>query len=100
MTTHLKVPFALDVRGSARTVTQDTPADVTQCVAVLAGTRPGERLVVPQYGIDDLSFSTFGEVDDATVADAVAEWEPRAGISIAREGVAAAARIRLSVEVS
>lgn len=99
MVEHFAVPFALDVRGHARTLEQDTPAEVVQCVVVLVGTRPGERLVVPTYGVDDLTFSTVDAVDDAFVSDAVAVFEPRAGVDIVRRVFADDARLNLTVEV-
>lgn len=96
---HLAVPFALDGRGHARTVEQDTVTEVGQCVAVLLATRPGDRLVVPGYGIDDRTFDTADGIDDESIADAVAEWEPRVTVDITRAAIDRSGRLDITVEV-
>lgn len=77
---HFVVPFGLDGRGQVATFAQDSAAEVGQCVRILLGTRPGERLMVPQFGVDDLTFA--GDVDDGWIVEAVVEWEPRADVSV------------------
>lgn len=76
---HLAVPFTIGPTGSAQTVQQGTLDEVTQCVANLAGTRPGTRLMVPKFGSPD---PTFGGLDPVTFQLAVRQWEPRATVAI------------------
>lgn len=95
MPTHLAVPFRLDPRGQAATLKQDSPAEVAQSVRILLDTRPGERLMVPDYGVDDLTF--VDAIDDGWVADAVQTWEPRATVDIVVGQISA--RTDVTVEV-
>lgn len=76
---HLAVPFGLNADGSAAVVDQDSAEDVSQCVRMLLGTVAGSRIAVPDYGIPD---PTFGGVDAAVIEAAVAEWEPRASVTV------------------
>lgn len=94
---HLAVPFALDGRGHARTVEQDTVAEVGQCVAVLLATRPGDRLIVPGFGIDDPTFDTGVDVD--LIVDAVGKWEPRATVDVVAAAIDRTGRANIAVEV-
>ena len=85
---HLRVPFRIGRNGAAETVDQDTDVEVAQSIRVLLGTRPGERLVVPDYGLDDPTFLPVGEVLDASVvADLVARWEDRANVRHVRRAI-------------
>lgn len=74
---HLKVPFALDRQGHARTTEQDSGDEIRQSVKVLLATRPGERLVIPDYGLAD---PAFAGPDAGVIAEAVQRWEPRADL--------------------
>lgn len=76
---HLKIPFTIKTDGTAATVQQDTSEDVVQCVAVLFGTDPGTRLMVPSYGITD---PTFAGINQVRVQAAVKQWEPRATVTM------------------
>lgn len=78
---HLTVPFTIGPDGTAATVEQDTQPEVVQSVAMLCGTTPGTRLMVPGYGLDDM---TFVPADRAPgmIRLAVAEWEPRAAVTV------------------
>lgn len=73
----LALPFALAANGSLATITQDHPAEITQSVALLLDTRPGDRRTLPDYGLPDYVFAGRG-LDPAVVGEVVAEWEPRA----------------------
>lgn len=75
MTAHLAAPLRLGGDRALATLTQDSPAEVGQSVALLAATRPGERLAVPGYGTPD---PVFGGVDLDAVTAALPLWEPRA----------------------
>lgn len=76
---HLAIPFGLDTAGAALVVEQDTVDEVAQCVRVLLGTTQGTRQVVPDYGIPD---PTFTGIQTDVVEQAVADWEPRAVVSV------------------
>lgn len=77
---HLAIPFLIGADGSALTVEQDSTDEVVQCVAVLVGTRPGTRPMVPAYGLTD---PTFVGVQTGELTRAVARFEPRASVSVA-----------------
>lgn len=76
---HLAIPFGLNSDGSVSVVEQDTVEEVAQCVQVLLGTVEGQRQFVPTYGIPD---PTFVGLDQLAVEQAVADWEPRAQITV------------------
>lgn len=82
MIPHLRIPFALAADGSAAVVEQDSLAEVTQNVRVLLGTVQGSRLIPADYGIPD---PTFVGLDEQDLAAAVAEWEPRAAVTVTVE---------------
>lgn len=77
---HLAIPFEVGADGTVATVEQDSPAEVVQSVANLVGTRPGTRLMVPEYGVEDPNFLGL---DQNALAHAVASWEPRAQVNVA-----------------
>ncbi|MFW6776064.1 GPW/gp25 family protein [Nocardioides sp. CPCC 205120] len=73
MAQHLALP--LQLRGSRlAALQQDSALEVSQSVALLVSTRPGERRSVPEYGVSD---PIFGGLDAGEVTDAVLEWEER-----------------------
>jgi phage baseplate assembly protein W len=76
---HLAIPFGLDEDGAAQVVEQDTVEEVAQCVQVLLATVEGQRQFVPTYGIPD---PAFVGLDEMTAEQAIADWEPRASVSI------------------
>lgn len=85
---HLAVPWRLDRSGRAAIVDQDTDAEVLQTIRVLLSTRPGERQAVPRYGVaDPLFFDADEEPTLDELADAVAEWEPRATVELVDRAV-------------
>lgn len=73
---HLALPFSIGAGGRARTVEQDTLDDIAQCVQVLLTTVVGERVELPEYGIDDPTFLTRMDLNEIRLA--IEEWEPRA----------------------
>lgn len=77
----LTLPLEVTANGSLATVTQDHPAEVAQSVGLLLDTRPGERRTLPDYGYPDRLFAVGG-LDEALIAETVAEWEPRADAEI------------------
>lgn len=80
---HLKIPFRIDRTGSASVLEQDEVSEVAQCVEVLLSTRVGERLEVPDYGVDDPVFDVEPDLEE--IASAIEEWEPRAASDIDSE---------------
>lgn len=75
MPEHLAWPVRLDGTGLA-TIDQDSDPDVAQCIHVLLATRRGVRVELPGFGVTDPTFSLAVNVGE--IANAVAEWEPRA----------------------
>lgn len=60
MTTQLlSFPFRLDKQGFA--VTEDDESDVycAERLSIILGTRPGERRMVPTFGVNDPAFEGF-----------------------------------------
>lgn len=49
-------PFRLSGDGSVQTHEQDTDAYLAERIALLVGTQPGERPLVPAFGINDPAF--------------------------------------------
>lgn len=76
---HLAIPFTIGADGTANVVAQDSVPEVVQSVAMLVGTRPGTRLMVPTYGIND---PTFGGIDQPALHAAASKWEPRATVGV------------------
>lgn len=80
MSTEILFPFSLSATGGIA-VTTDPNVQTAQHVNSLISTRPGERVMVPTYGVD-LAGQVFGnsdEVANAVVNDvqaAMAKWEP------------------------
>lgn len=64
-------------RPECRTVPEDSPAEVAQCVRAVLATERGRRLELPTFGIDDPAF-VGAELPELRAA--IAEWEPRADV--------------------
>ena len=80
---HLSCPFVFDLANPTQPpvyVEQNTLAEVANCVGVLCSTPLNYRLDVPEFGIPN---QTFGQgFDTSVVTAAVAEWEPRAAVTV------------------
>lgn len=76
MAQHLALPFTMTADGRLQTLTQDSPAEVAQSVALLLSTRAGERLSVPNYGTPPALFAQ--RVNTGAIGAALEAWEPRA----------------------
>lgn len=77
--------LGLSPRGGVAMV--DEAASVRQAILLLLGTRPGERVMRPDYGCD-LFKLVFAPADNTTaglamhyVREALARWEPRIDIA-------------------
>ena len=92
MSTEIVAPFQLTPSGSIAT-TKDPRVQAQQHVTALVSTNPGERVMLPGYGVGlaALVFAPNSPVVTATiqqdVAQALAQWEP----SIIVNGVSPAA---------
>lgn len=76
---HLAWPLRL-ANGTLATVEQDTLTDVTQCVNVLLHTPRGARVLLPDYGIEDPTFTDGLDLDE--VLEQVADYEERADVTV------------------
>jgi hypothetical protein len=72
---HFAVPFYVADDGAVGTVQQDTETEIIQSVAMLCGTVPGTRLVVPAYGLTD---PTFAGINPTELQVQVSRFEERA----------------------
>jgi phage baseplate assembly protein W len=76
---HFRIPFSIGVDGTVETVQQGTSDEIIQNVAMIVGTRPGTRFMLPQFGIID---PTFRGIDQIGLKNAVAKYEPRATVNV------------------
>ena len=86
MSVHLTLPLVVTPAGRLATVAINSQPELTQSVAVLLDTRPGERRADPDYGLGDLLFTTF---DADAIAEAIEDHEERAAgaaIEVVRHG--------------
>lgn len=79
MIPHFAFPFQLQ-GSSFAVVDQDTSDEIIQCVEVLLGTRTGQRVELPGYGIDDPLFTD--QLDAQGILNAISDWEPRAVVTL------------------
>ncbi len=76
----LAVPFRIEA-GRSVTVDQDSLEAVVQNVTVLLDTFKGERLMVPEFGVEDPTFQNIQEaIDEEEIEALVDMWEPRAQV--------------------
>lgn len=79
--TNFSVPFALTPNGTVQ-VTQDPNQIANDRVESLVGTYPGERVMLPDYGVDVPSFvfapdvSAQSDLLTIDIQHAVNQWEP------------------------
>jgi phage baseplate assembly protein W len=64
---------------SAAMTEQDTVDEIADCIEALVLTRPGERMELPQYGLDDPTFVGLNKDDLMT---AIERWETRATVAV------------------
>lgn len=55
----ISFPFRLDGTGAVASVPQDSDLEIEEQLAVAMLTRPGERIVVPTFGVADPAFDHF-----------------------------------------
>lgn len=80
---HFAFPFRFGSHGAAEVVEQDTPEEIEQNVKVLVLTERGERIEVPDFGVDDVVFQTG--IDEGAIAAQAREWDERADVLIAED---------------
>jgi len=68
--------------GRLATLQQGSVGDISQSVAVLLSTRPGERAANPDYGLPD---PVFGGLSVSEVAETIRTWEERAAPAVVDE---------------
>lgn len=66
-------PLRLRRDGRLATVTDGSDDHHAQDIAVIIGTRPGERQLAPEFGVTD---PTFDELDTAELVAQVGTWGP------------------------
>lgn len=79
MSVHFKVPFEVTDDGVV-TVKHGSLDEVTQNVAVILGTRAGERLTALEFGISDPTFRN--QLDVGEIEGVCARFEPRAQLTV------------------
>ena len=80
---HFSFPFDIADRGSAVVVLQDSAEEIEQNVKVLILTERGERLEVPDFGIEDPTFGVG--VDTDAIVDAADKWDSRSKVFVDAE---------------
>lgn len=59
----ISFPFRLNNNGEVTTVEDGTEDYYAEELAVLILTKPGERILVPEFGLTDPAFGNFDEVE-------------------------------------
>jgi hypothetical protein len=67
------------VSKSFAVTSQGSNSEIANCVAVVLGTRPNQRSLVPYFGIEDLPINKINTPD---VTQIINSWEPRAQIEV------------------
>lgn len=89
----LAFPFQVDLRGAVRLAQGEE--DILQSIAIILGTRPGERVMRPTFGcrVYELVFeprdATTASLIETYVYEALDFWEPRIqmlGVSCSADG--------------
>ena len=88
---HFTLPFRFRELGggqiTAVVAEQDSIDDIFSCVELIMSYRKGERIVMPDFGITDLTFSS-PDIDADRIVSEVSEWEPRANLVVETEAAA------------
>jgi phage baseplate assembly protein W len=78
---HFAVPFRFGNSGHAECVEQDSHDDVYQCVQAIVRTVRGQRLELPDFGINDTVMQEGGP-DVSDISGAIEQYEDRASYVI------------------
>lgn len=76
---HFALPLRIGGDGRFAVLEQDSPDEIAQNVAVILATPEGSRAELPEFGAPRFDFTV---PDPAGVVAALAEWEPRADVSL------------------
>jgi phage baseplate assembly protein W len=103
MPSEIAVPFRLSTSYGIQPITS-TERQVQQHVVSLVSTEPGERVMLPQYGVQ-LASLLFEEVDDIAVEHindkvgaALNDWEPGVALNRAIPVQASTGEVRVDVD--
>lgn len=79
-TPHFSLPFRfIGGTATAAMTEQDTVDEIADCIKAIVLTRPGERMELPQFGIDDPTFQGLNKDD---LMAAIERWESRATVAV------------------
>jgi phage baseplate assembly protein W len=81
---HFQFPLRIDGSGHIATVEQDSTEDILSCVYVALKTPIGSRPYVPNFGVDDYTFSN-APVQISEIQAQIIASEPRAEIDLSEE---------------
>jgi len=76
--------FALPLRyinGSAVVNEQDSLDDIVTCVEAICLTNPGDRDELPEFGLEDMTF-TQEPIPTSAAVNQIQQWEPRVQVLI------------------
>lgn len=76
---HLLNGLQFDPYGQVMTSDQDSNLDIASCVEMIIGTSPGQRTMVPLFGVTDMAET---QIDIAEIQKNIAEYEPRANVQV------------------
>lgn len=77
---HFDVPFRL-LGSSFAQNEQGSSEDIFACVQAVVRYHPGERELLPEFGMADMAFSPR-PVSGRELVEAVQRWEPRAALDV------------------
>lgn len=78
--THIAYPFRWGAHGNAVELEQDTIEEISNCCEVIIRTDIGVLQDLPEFGIDDPTFTR--RVDSNLLGRQINLWEPRAQVQI------------------
>lgn len=77
---HFDLPFRFtSTTGKPAEVEQGSLAEVVNCVQAVVRYHKGDREVLPEFGIQDPTFTT-GDIDLEAIKSEIDKWEPRAKV--------------------
>jgi hypothetical protein len=81
---HFDYPFRLTAQGHPVVVEQDAIEEIESCLAVILITEEGQRIELPEFGIESLLFKRQPvPVDD--IYNAITDQEPRAAVVLSQQ---------------
>jgi phage baseplate assembly protein W len=80
---HFDLPFRF-ASPQAAVVEQDSIEEIAECVLAILLCPLGYRVELPEFGIEDPTFST-PRVDQGAIRKTIEAWEPRAQLLLTQE---------------